>query len=266
MLHTPLPTHPAQRKWPFLPHVSDAPSPAANSPTPSHLAGLPVSDDIPNMPLLGPDNWFTWRRHMKLVLTSHDLWSVVGEDPPPPPPAGIDTVEDTVDGAATAAALAAHADACVDFTRRTTRAKALMVRHVSDMYLSVVHYASTAKDAWAALTARHSPMEPWLMLDLQREMCSLKQGDSESAAQYFARARNLRARLRNAEVEMRETVVVAAVILGVDWRFNDAVNAFFGTTTRDEWNLDDLGRRLMLWEEMDIGRRRARRRAGRRRR
>ena len=135
---------------------------------------------------------------MKLYLVSKDLWVAAIELPPIP---------ETPDSK--------HA---------SSLALSLIGLSVGDNYLDIVFGCDTAHEAWTKLKGIFEPNIVGRAIKLQRDLADLRMHSTETVETYMARARNLHADLRNADVPASEHQVVTAAIAGLPPRFDDVVN------------------------------------------
>ena len=161
---------------------------------------------------LGTDNYATWSTRMQALLWSKEL----GE-----------ALED-----------AAHAG--------STKAKGLLIMCVEDQHLPTIMAADSAAYAWEALANLYRQHSTARLLQLKRELATLKKRADEDVAEYVARARNVANQIEATGQDVDEDNILHSVLSGLPSKY-DMVRTIM--TTADELpSLSDALAKLLLVE------------------
>lgn len=139
---------------------------------------------------LDVDNYATWSTKMRFLLITKGYWTAVEEE-------GQDN---------------------------DAKALALIGLCVEDHHLSTIDKCSTAKEAWETLASIYKAKSIAKVLQLKRELNSLKKETSEPITKYIARAKNIRDQLHAAGHKVDDEDVVLSALAGLPTEYNTLVS------------------------------------------
>ena len=165
---------------------------------------------------LDVDNYVTWRKKMKALLVSKDLWTPVTEDAP------VDKKADQ-------------------------KALALITLCLCDHNLSTLDEAETAKAAWDTLKKVYEASSNARKLQLKRELNTLKKDAAETVTAYVTRAKDLRNQLATTGYEVKDEEVVLSVLTGLPSEYETIVTIL--ESSDGKLVLNDLLPKLLTVEQ-----------------
>ena len=103
---------------------------------------------------------------------------------------------------------------------QSAKALAYIRAYVEDEYLPIIRDVPNAHDAWNALEAVFQARSTASLLNLQRDLSSLKMQSNETVSSYVGRARTLLNNLTAAGADIAEADIVPNVLSGLPSDYN----------------------------------------------
>jgi flavodoxin len=166
---------------------------------------------------LDTDNYAVWAYKMKLLLTIKDYWKAIE---------GVEGEEVSVE--------------------EDAKALALVGLCVEDHHLPTIEKCQTAKEAWDALKRVYSARSTALVLQLKKQLNSLRKEAVETVTRYGARARTIRDQLQAAGHTVSDDDVVLSVLAGLPAEYDMLVTVLENADKSP--SLDDVLAKALLVE------------------
>jgi len=192
-----------------------------------------TSDGVPRVTKLDTDNYLQWAVEIEHIMRFMGCWVAVVPKadathhvgPTPPRVEGeVDAGADASTGAGSSAAHAAGmklaSDAAEAEPLKEEQAMSLIVLNVKPHHLSTFRRHSTARGAWEALEREFRSRGPARMLNLRRELTTLKTGHIESVERYFNRGRALVWELDVLGADVGDEQLITALLVGLQGNFD----------------------------------------------
>jgi len=192
-----------------------------------------TGDGVPRVTKLDTDNHLQWAVEIEHIMRFKGCWVAVAPKadatphvgPTPPRVEGeVDAGADASKGAGSSAAHAAGmnlaSDAAEAEALKEEQAMSLIVLNVKPHHLSTFRRHSTARGAWEALEREFRSCDPARMLNLRRELTTLKMGRKESVVRYFNRGRALVLELEALGADVGDDQFVTALLVGLQGKYD----------------------------------------------
>jgi hypothetical protein len=186
---------------------------------------MSFNDSKPFFEPLDVDNYPTWSIRTKMLLKRKGLWSAIE----PVAPAG--------DPAAAPRAVDPNID---------EKALALICLSVTDHHLVSLASCATAKAAWDSLERTYKAKSNARILQLRRELYTLKMLSNEPLTKYVSRAKSLRDHLVAAGQSVVPSDIVFSVLNGLPDAYKPIIAVI--TSSESELDIDAVLPKLMMTE------------------
>jgi len=192
-----------------------------------------TGDGVPRVTKLDTDNYLQWAVEIEHIMPFKGCWVAVSPEADSTPPvgptplrvdgevdAGADASADAGSSAAHAAAVKLASDTAETEALKEEQAMYLIVLQVKPHHLSTFLRHATAREGCEALEREFRSRGPARMLNLRRELTTLKMGRNDFVVRKFNRSGALFWELEAVGADVGDEQLVTALLVGLQGKYD----------------------------------------------
>lgn len=172
----------------------------------------------PRITKLDTDNYLQWSIEIEHTLRLKGCWEAVA------PPDLADPLAQMAlaaggEGDASVGAQTGEQPSSEELTRMERQAMSLLVLSVKPHHMATIRRNPTAHMAWEALGRGFRSRGPARMINLRRELSTMRMGRSETVLRYFNRGKTIAWELQELGAEVDDNQLMTALLVGVHAKY-----------------------------------------------
>ncbi|KAK1861174.1 hypothetical protein I4F81_003758 [Pyropia yezoensis] len=172
----------------------------------------------PRITKLDTDNYLQWSIEIEHTLRLKGCWEAVA------PPDLADPVAHMAlaaggEGGAAVGAQTGEQPSSEELTRMERQAMSLLVLSVKPHHMATIRRNPTVRVAWEALGRGFRSRGPARMINLRRELSTMRMGRSETVLRYFNRGKTIAWELQELSAEVDGNQLMTALLVGVHAKY-----------------------------------------------